>query len=606
MADHEAPLTESLSLGAGRLDLAAGPLLGNVVRLDSKGIEIELPDQRMRERVTVSDLVALPVVSGFLIGLVDSVRARPVRQGSPDPSSVNDITVDVHAAPVGTFHTPNGSTAPVFARETSAYPYIRANCYLIEGESLHQLMMTLAGEVEPGESLLLGHYLADPDAPAVADGNRMFQRHASLLGSTGAGKSWAVALMLERASRLRHANLIVFDLHGEYGPLTEASPRGEPIARGLRLAGPSDIGKADPDLIHLPHWLLERDELMTLVLNESDPHASDQVFRFSEHVHKLKQISLADAGRDDALTTFTVDSPIPYRLNHLIQMLLADNTETILRHPSNRVDPGPYKGRLTGFISRLESLAANPRYAFIFDPPEHALNHEWLADLAATLLEAGPDGPGIKIVDLSEVPSPIVPMVTGVLARLVHQVQFWTAAQARTPVCLVCDEAHLYLPKRADSGPIHRVALEAFEAIAKEGRKYGVALVVVSQRPSDVSRTILSQCNNFVIMRVTNDYDRGMIERLIPETLSGVTGVLPALDVGEAVIIGDALLLPSRVKFDVPAIRPAGSTQPYWALWASHASTREAIIAGAEAFRDQFRGAEGGPALTKHDVPVSN
>jgi DNA helicase HerA-like ATPase len=133
------------------------------------------------------------------------------------------------------------------------------------------------------------------------------------------------------------------------------------------------------------------------------------------------------------------------------------------------------------------------------------------------------------------------------------------------------------------------VALQAFEAIAKEGRKYGVALVVVSQRPTDVSSTILSQCHNFVIMRLTNDYDRTMVERLIPETLAGVTSLLPVLDVGEAVVIGDALLLPTRVRLDRPAVAPASGTQPYWTLWAERSSSPEAIEAGAEALRNQFR-----------------
>jgi DNA helicase HerA-like ATPase len=208
---------------------------------------------------------------------------------------------------------------------------------------------------------------------------------------------------------------------------------------------------------------------------------------------------------------------------------------------------------------------------------------------AEKLLEARADAPGIKVIDLSEVPSTIVPLVCGVLARLIFEIQFWMKPESRTPVCLVCDEAHLYLPAAEDTGPFHAVALRAFESIAKEGRKYGVALVVVSQRPTDVSRTILSQCHNFMIMRVTNDYDRAMIERLIPETLAGVTTILPVLDIGEAIVIGDALLLPTRIKLDPPMAAPASDTQPYWSLWSDRASSAEAIAAGAEAARNQFR-----------------
>ena len=160
---------------------------------------------------------------------------------------------------------------------------------------------------------------------------------------------------------------------------------------------------------------------------------------------------------------------------------------------------------------------------------------------------------GIKAIDFSEVPAAILPLVAGVLSRLVYNVQFWMDPADRTPVCIVCDEAHLYLPERcAPHGRAARRAARSFEAIAKEGRKYGVCIAVVSQRPSDVSRTILSQCNNFMIMRLTNDQDQEVIRHLVSATLSSLTGVLPMLDVGETVLIGDAILLPMRIKLDTP------------------------------------------------------
>ena len=145
------------------------------------------------------------------------------------------------------------------------------------------------------------------------------------------------------------------------------------------------------------------------------------------------------------------------------------------------------------------------------------------------------------------------------------------------------------MPLPEDTRPVHMAALRAFESIAKEGRKYGVALLVVSQRPHDVSRTILSQCNNFIVMRITSDRDRAMIERLMPEQLSGVMDVLPALDVGEAVMIGDALLVPTRLKVDPPSIKPASGTQPYWTMWSQQPSSKDAIAAGIDALRKQLR-----------------
>jgi DNA helicase HerA-like ATPase len=573
------------------LELDGGPLLGRVKAVDPSRIEVDLLDAERAAQINVADLVAFPVgTREFVVGLVDGITRQSAIAGGPGTNGVNRDWCDWSASimPVGAVG-PGAESGPIFRRGTAAFPHLGASCHLIEDELLRRFMTILAGDLNRGEQLALGHYVADHEAPAVADGNHLFQRHAAILGSTGTGKSWAVALMLERAARLGHANLIVLDVHGEYWPLTTAADGRRPSARGLRVAGPADRGRDSDDLLHLPYWLLERDEFMTLVQDPGDQFTADQVFRFSEHVLALKEISLADANRGDAVETFTVDSPIPYKLAHLIQMLRHDDTEKIPRHPGNRLDPGPYAGRLTGFISRLEARAADPRYAFIFDPPEATSAFEWLAETAQKLLRADGDSAGIKVVDLSEVPSEIVPLVAGVLARLIFEIQFWMEPELRSPVCLVCDEAHLYLPATEESSAFHRVALRAFEAIAKEGRKYGVALLVVSQRPTDVSRTILSQCHNFMIMRVTNDYDRAMIERLIPETLAGVTTVLPVLDIGEAIVIGDALLLPTRIKLDQPRVPPASATHPYWSIWAERASSPEAIAAAAEAARNQFR-----------------
>ncbi len=582
--------SESVELD-GTLDLTVGPLLGAVRRLDRSWIEVELSDSEFAPRVTVSDLVAMPTATQFVVGIIEAVTrrvdeaARAVRArraGDQGP-------IDIRIMPIGAFTAGEAGAPGTFTRGASSYPHVGDACHLIDGQPLHAFMQILAEEVAPGQRLALGRYVGGNGAVAVADGNRLFQRHLALLGSTGSGKSWAVALMLERAARLPHANLIVFDLHGEYTPLTESVNGLEPVARGLRIAGPGDVGQTSEELLYLPYWLLRRDELMTLVLNDNDPYVPDQILRFTEHVQTLKQISLIDAGHEDAITRFTVDSPIPYRLDSLVRMLEQDNTEKIPQHPSNRVELGPYYGKLTGFMARLLARTQDPRFGFIFDAPPETLSYEWLTDTAATLLQSGPGKTGIKIIDLSQVPSAALPIVIGALARFVYDVQFWMQPERRVPISLVCDEAHLYLPAREDRAPVHQAALTAFEAIAKEGRKYGVGLLVVSQRPSDVSKTILSQCNNFIVMRVANDQDQAMIERLAPEMVSGVKGVLPVLDVGEAVVIGDALMLTSRIRFDTPRLKPSSATQRYWSMWTEQPSSRDAINAGVEALRNQLR-----------------
>ena len=170
------------------------------------------------------------------------------------------------------------------------------------------------------------------------------------------------------------------------------------------------------------------------------------------------------------------------------------------------------------------------------------------------------------VIDFSEVPSDVLPVMLGIVARVIYYLQFWMPDEMRHPVALVCDEAHLYLPK--DKGnPNQQRAVENFEKIAKEGRKYGVALLIVSQRPSDVSPTILSQCNNVVALRLTNTGDIASVKSMMPESMTGFMEMLPVLDVGEALAVGDAVLLPSRIRINPPREKPLSATIDFWSEW---------------------------------------
>ena len=223
----------------GGLDLEAGPLIGQVRRLDRHWIDVTVTDPSIVGRITVSDLVAFDTGAEFLVGMIDSVTLADGHAPDGNGAAPAETGVELRATPVGAFRP--SETGGSFTRGASLYPHVGNDCRLLDGDRLTRFMTILADEVPRDERLQLGHYVGGRQAIAVADGNRLFQRHVALLGSTGSGKSWAVALMLERASRLAHSNLIVFDLHGEYGPLTESSHGHKPLARGLRVAGPSDL-----------------------------------------------------------------------------------------------------------------------------------------------------------------------------------------------------------------------------------------------------------------------------------------------------------------------------------------------------------------------------
>ena len=446
-------------------------------------------------------------------------------------------------------------------------------------------MNLLSANVKEGERLQLGHYVSDGNAITVANGDKFFQRHAAILGSTGSGKSWCTALILERASKLAYPNLIVLDMHGEYSPIAD---EGTGYAAQFRIAGPGDLEEPTNQTVFFPYWLLNREEMLAMILDRSDQNAPNQASRFTHHVRELKEKTLADAGKEDVRRTFTVDSPIFYSLGELLQRLEADDTGMKLGASGKEIK-GDWNGKLTRFIARLKAKAEDRRYGFMFTPPDESSRYEWLGEQVSRLLDSSEKRRGIKVVDFSEVPSDVLPVVAGVFARLLYDTQFWIEKESRTPMCLVCDEAHLYLPVKAEAEAVERRALETFERIAKEGRKYGVALVVVSQRPSDVSRTILSQCNNFLVLRLTNDQDQSVVRRLMPDSMASLTDMLPLLETGEALLLGDAVLLPTRIRLDVPELKPASATRDFWTEWRERAPRGDAIQEAIETLRRQSR-----------------
>ena len=374
-------------------------------------------------------------------------------------------------------------------------------------------------------------------------------------------------------------------MHGEYSTLCDGE---NPIAQQYHIAGPGDLDGSNPNSLFIPYWLLNREEMLALILDRSDDNAPNQAARFTEHVRTLKEQTLQSEGKAEMLETFTVDSPIPYDINSLLDELNKDDTGTKTGASGKEVK-GDWNGRLTRFIGRLKAKIDDRRCGFMFQPPKKCNAYDWLEEMLMKLFSVSESQRGIKIIDFSEVPSDVLPIITGVLARLLYNIQFWMDKDARHPLTIVCDEAHLYLPVRDAAEAAEKRALEAFERIAKEGRKYGVSLLVVSQRPSDVSRTILSQCNNFLVLRLTNDQDQSVVKRLLPESMVGITDILPLLDLGEALLLGDSILLPTRIKLDKPTIAPESATRQFWSDWANQEPKPDAVSKAVEALRRQVR-----------------
>lgn len=573
-------------------DLRDADRLGTVDTVDTASVIVQIHESEKTRRIHVNRLVAIESCrSGqLLIGLIQKVTRTAETEDSPEMVMTTALPPEHDAARIvliGTFVPRIGQAKNVFRRSLDIVPEIGALCWPIEGDNLTRFMRVLARiNATDAIGLSLGVYSLDDRAEAYVDGDKLFQRHAAIVGSTGSGKSWTVARVLEQAADLPNANAIVFDVHGEYGSLTA------PGFRHYRIAGPADIGTTQSlahGVVHLPFWLLGYEAIISLFVDRSDQNAPNQAMVFTREIKALRIQSAHACAHTDLTATITIDSPVPYSVAELARRLDDLNTERVEGTRSTG-RAGDFNGKLSRAIARLEAKIGDRRLGFLFSPPQSTSELGWLAQLASALMaprDAQPDkSGGIKIIDFSEVPSDVLPLMVSLVASLVFTVQQWQPQETRHPIAIVCDEAHLYIPD-ARLGSADQVSVGIFERIAKEGRKYGVGLVVVSQRPSEVNGTVLSQCANLIAMRLTNAEDQSVVRRLLPDSLGGFGDVLPILDIGEALVVGDASLLPMRVRISEPKLKPRSASVDFWTRWGSTAEAAPDLAAAVDAWRRQ-------------------
>ncbi|MDD4803339.1 MAG: ATP-binding protein [Syntrophomonas sp.] len=550
-------------------------ILGKVVAVDTASVILIVNNVDVLRKMQVNRLVALRSsrAGQHLIGMINKIIRKSIDivdeiENNETPALMTENN-SVKITLIGTFFDRLLVNENVFRRTLETVPEIDACCFPIEGERLTTFMRAISFQSGTEvQSLSLGNYTLDEEATAYLDANKFFQKHAVIVGSTGSGKSWTTARLLEQISELPNSNAILFDLHGEYTPLS-----GDGI-KHFKIAGPNDLGTAatiENGILFFPYWLLSYEDMMSMLVDRSDQNAPNQSMVLSRTVIDAKKSFLEAKGETDILTNFTIDSPVPYSLDAVLTEVKRLDSEMVPGARAGTEKQGDFHGKLSRFIARLENKISDKRLAFIMNPPTEVNDMEWLNKLVNLLL-SGRDNQddkkgGVKIIDFSEVPSDILPLVVGRIASLVFSVQQWTEKKDRHPVALLCDEAHLYIPNDGNPSGLTGSSQRYFERIAKEGRKYGVGLVVISQRPSEVNKTILSQCNNFVALRLSNAEDQNVIKRLLPDNLGGFTELLPVLDTGEALVVGDSSLLPSRIRIAEPNNKPNSGTIDFWDEW---------------------------------------
>ena len=439
-----------------------------------------------------------------------------------------------------------------FRRGITHHPAPGNTLYPVTSDDLEQIYAT-----RDRPHITLGTVYPTDHVSAALFIDPLLSRHFALLGSTGTGKSTTTALLLRRIiEQAPHGHVLMLDPHGEYA------------------AAFADVGQVyDVSNLHLPYWLMNFEEHVEVLIGPRTPEREPEVDILQRCLLAARQKSrLANAS-----TRVTVDTPLPYTLAELlnqlaVQMGKLDKPEKIT----------PYL-RLK---SKLEELKADPRYSFMFSGLQV---NDTLGPLLSDLLRMPAHGRPVSIIDLSGVPSDITNVVVALLARLVFDFAVWTPHETRRPILLVCEEAHRYVPaERLDAFGSARKNLER---IAKEGRKYGVSLGLVSQRPSDLSEAVLSQCGTIISMRLNNERDQTYVRSAMSEGARGFLDAIPSLRNRECIICGEGAAVPMRVRVDTlkPEHRPASDDPVFSTSWAASSHGLAAIETAVTRWRNQRR-----------------
>ncbi len=421
-----------------------------------------------------------------------------------------------------------------YERGVSIFPTIDTPVFIAEDSDL-----TVAFSVFQRYGFSIGQISLFENQRAFLDANKFFGKHIAILGSSGSGKSCTVASILQKVSKYPDTNIIILDIHNEY-----------------KKAFEGDCNHLDIAEFELPFWLMNFDEIRETFVDERDENASSQITVLKDLIIMSKK------GKNPEMSSLiTVDTPVYYDLNEIRAKMQYMDTEKISTS-GGITKEGPFYGKFTRFLVRLDGKLNDPRYAFMFRPKVY-IQSTGINDLLSKILGAD-TAARVTILDLSGVPFDIVNTIVSLLARTIFDFNFWNPNRREFPILLVFEEAHNYLPATS-TGSIS--ARRTVERIAKEGRKYGVSCMVVSQRPVEISETILSQCNNYVILRLTNPLDQNYVRRLVPDTFVALTDVLPSLRQGEALVVGEAISMPLRVQIDYPTPEPDSGDIKFYEKW---------------------------------------
>ncbi|MBF4456512.1 ATP-binding protein [Acinetobacter sp. SK-43] len=423
--------------------------------------------------------------------------------------------------------------------------------------------------VNSAESFTFSNLSSNTEVAVPINGNKFFNKHIAIVGSTGSGKSHTLAKIIQKATseknenfHLNNSHVIVFDIHSEY-----------------KMAFPN-ASYIDISNLTLPYWMLNSEELEEFFLDtEANDHNQRNIFKESIILDRKQKFT----GEEQDKQRIHLDSPIPFDINEVLNFAKFKNTEQIdtgdtyasgEKKGQPKLNQGSLYGKLTNFINRLENKINDKRLDFFLGDKSKNITFE---ETLQSLLGFTPNKESnITVIDLSGVPFEVLSITVSLISRLVFEYGYIykklrcldnpdEKINNDAPILLVYEEAHKYVPNSDLSK--YRSSKMSIERIAKEGRKYGVTLLLASQRPSEISETIFAQCNNFIAMRLTNPVDQAYVRKLLPDSLGSLIDKMTSFKQGEALLVGESIILPSIVQIEPCSIAPSSNDIPYWELW---------------------------------------
>ncbi|AGK56468.1 hypothetical protein HYPDE_23913 [Hyphomicrobium denitrificans 1NES1] len=424
-----------------------------------------------------------------------------------------------------------------FNRGVTNYPALGDRARLA---SKSELQCAFCGDA--GETIRVGCIRQDSSIPAMVRVDELLGKHFAILGTTGTGKSCTTALILRSIlEKNPAAHIVLLDPHNEYA--TAFTEWAEVIS---------------PRNMHLPYWLLTFEEIVEVLVGDGERKTETDVLQDLIPIAKSRYASSrAGEGTKPRRTSdngrFTVDTPVPYRISELVALI-----DERMGRLENKRDLTPYRN----LKNRIEMVSRDVRYSFMFGS---LTVYDSMTQILSRIFRVPVNNKPITILELTGIPSEIVNVVVSVVCRLTFDFALWSEGQV--PVTLICEEAHRYVPVNSALGfePCKR----AIAKIAKEGRKYGASLCIVTQRPAEIDPTILSQCNTVFALRMSNDRDQEIVASAVADTGAGLLEFLPSLGQREAIAFGDGMALPVRIKFDElpPHALPRSSTARFSEMW---------------------------------------